>query len=174
MTNVCKGDWINVLGEFKPFSTPSNNLPGPSSTITINSYANLLILHPDLLLSATTIANAPSCARKPLVSLMLSSNAPSPPASAGTSRNCPGDVVVWGNFLHEVVQESLAARTWDKQSIENRIDSVIRSPEALGQLVKLGVGIEKARFEVRARAGGLQRFAERFVGSDVKVCLVDF
>jgi DNA replication ATP-dependent helicase/nuclease Dna2 len=70
------------------------------------------------------------------------------------------------------MQRSLAAGTWDKKSVEERIENVVRSPEGLGQLVKLGIGIEKARFEVRTRAGGLQEFARRFIGSNVKVCLV--
>ena len=167
---MSEDDWINVLGDFTPFTSPCGTASSPTSTITITTSSNMLILHPDLLLSATTIANAPSCTRKPLISLMLSSNAPPPPSSTSLSRKCPDDVVVWGNFLHEVVQGSLAAGTWDKRSIEERIDNVIRSHEGLGQLVKLGVGIEKAKSEVRARAGGLQRFAERFVGSTVKVC----
>lgn len=67
------------------------------------------------------------------------------------------------------MQMSLAAGTWDKKAIEERIEDVVRSPEGLGQLVKLGVGIEKARSEVRARAGGLQEFSRRFIGPNIKV-----
>jgi DNA replication ATP-dependent helicase Dna2 len=103
---------------------------------------------------------------------MLASNAPSPPSSTsedGPVPNSPGEVVLWGNFLHEVMQKCLAAGTWDKNSVEDNIENVVRSPSGLRELVKLGVGIEKARSEVRARSGGLQAFSHRYIGSDIKV-----
>ncbi|KAF8581905.1 Dna2-domain-containing protein [Ramaria rubella] len=164
-------DCINVIGEFEPFCASSSSTSTPSSTISITSRSNMLILHPDLLLSATTIANAPSCSRKPLISLMLASNAPSPFSSnseAEAVRVGLGEAVVWGNFLHEVMQKSLATGMWDKKSVDEKIEEVVKSPAGLGELVRLRVGIEKARFEVRARAGGLHEFARRFIGPSIK------
>ncbi|KIJ56350.1 hypothetical protein M422DRAFT_23635 [Sphaerobolus stellatus SS14] len=169
-TDVVAGDIINVLGEFTPCSDPSSSTQRCRSTITVSSKENMLILHPDLLLSATTIANTPTCSRKPIVSLMLASNAPAPANSTEDApvRGSPGEVVVWGNFLHEVMQKCLSAGTWDKKSIEENIENIVRSPAGLRELVKLGVGIEKARFEVRARSGGLQMFANRFISSTIQ------
>ncbi|KAF8528420.1 Dna2-domain-containing protein [Hysterangium stoloniferum] len=170
-TDVVAGDIINILGEFTSYAAPSSSSSNITLTITIDSRSGMLILQPDLLLSATTIANAPSCTRRPLISLMLASNAPSPPSStpeASPVPNSPGEAVVWGNFLHEVMQKCLAAGTWDKKSVEDNIENVVRSPNGLRELVKLGVGIERARSEVRARSGGLYEFSHRYVGCDIK------
>jgi len=135
----------------------------------------MLILYPDLLLSATTISNAPTCTRKPIISLMLASNAPAPANSEAEDapvRSTPGEVVVWGNFLHEVMQRCMTAGMWDKKSIEENIDEVVRSSEGLRELVKLGVGIEKAKMEVRARSGGLPEFSRRFISPTIQVCFM--
>jgi DNA replication ATP-dependent helicase Dna2 len=72
------------------------------------------------------------------------------------------------------MQRCMEAGRWDKKWIEDRIEEVVRSPMGLGELVKLGVGIETARFEIRARAGGLELFAKRFVGPTVKVSVIGF
>lgn len=167
-----EGDVLNILGEFVPCPDPFSFTSGCRSTITLCTKRNLLILHPDLLLSATTIANASTCSRKPLISSMLASNAP---ASANSSpeeapvRSTPGEAVVWGNFLHEAMQQCMAAGTWDTKSIEQNIEKVVRSPTGLRELVKLGIGIEKAKTEVRARSGGLQEFARRFMNLTIQV-----
>ena len=80
--------------------------------------------------------------------------------------------MVWGNFLHEVMQQCMVAGVWDKEWIEEKIDDIVRSPMGLGELVKLGVGIETAKCETMARAGGLEQFAKHFVGAAVKVSLL--
>ncbi|GJJ13038.1 hypothetical protein Clacol_007287 [Clathrus columnatus] len=164
------GDIVNIIGEWSPLLTQNTASSSATSTITIDSKTNLLILHPDLLLSATTISNAPSCTRRPLISLMLASNAPAPSNSVTTEapvRTSPGESVVWGNFLHEVMQKCLASGKWDNQSIEDNVDEVVRSPTGLRELVKLGLGIEAAKVEVRARAGGLAGFSKRFIGPTI-------
>lgn len=165
---------MNIIGEWNsPIMTsvfPSN----PVLTITIDSKSNLLILHPDLLLSATTVSNAPSCTRKPLLSLMLSSNAPVPfkgTTDDASVRISPDEFFVWGNFLHEIMQKCLVSGQWDNQSVEDKIDEVVRSSTGLSELVKLRLGIETAKTEIRARAGGLAEFSKRFIGPSVKVSL---
>ena len=68
----------------------------------------------------------------------------------------------------------MASGMWDKKWIKEKIDDVVRSSMGLGELVKLGVGIETAKLEIEARAGGLEQFAKRFVGAAVKVRLLLF
>lgn len=166
---------MNIIGEWTSPTSISVFSPCPSSIVTIDSKSNLLVLHPDLLLSATTISNAPSCTRRPLISLMLASNAPAPSNTTSIDapiRTSPGEFVVWGNFLHEVMQKCLATGKWDKRSVEDGIDEVVRSSTGLRELVKLGLGIETAKAEVRARSGGLAEFSKRFIGPVINVNLI--
>ncbi|CAE6507504.1 unnamed protein product, partial [Rhizoctonia solani] len=71
------GDTINILGEFRELpqkdlgSDPNVSVRTPTSTITISSAKNTLVLHPDLLLPITAISNASICPRKPLLTMMV-------------------------------------------------------------------------------------------------------
>ena len=49
--------------------------------------ANLLILHPDMLLTATALSKAPQCMRKPLLTSLVRSTSDITPA------------LVWGSML---------------------------------------------------------------------------
>ena len=44
----------------------------------------------------------------------------------------------------------MALGMWDKKWIKEKINDVVRSPMGLGELVKLGVGIEAANLEIEA------------------------
>ena len=155
------GDTVNILGSFQPV-TPRNPLDitfnsknTPTSRIAITTLKNTIILHPDLLLPATAVSNGSQCSRKPLLTALVP-----PPITA------PNPSMVWGNMLHEVVQKCMAEGKWDKQFLESSIDEVVRSEYGLGELVKVEVGVEGAKDEVRARAVGLEGFSRRFISLD--------
>ncbi|KAI5119550.1 hypothetical protein M0805_008536 [Coniferiporia weirii] len=148
-TEVHPGDTLNVIG---PFSTPSTLSTLP--TITVSAKQNLIVLHPDTLLTATSVANAPHCARRPLLSLLLRPMSDSTPA------------LVWGSVLHEVMQRCLAGLRWDESHIEALVDDIVQ--KNLEDLVRIGVGLDEAKTEVRKRAGGLRSFGERFIGKTPK------
>ncbi|KAF5339801.1 hypothetical protein D9611_009204 [Ephemerocybe angulata] len=144
-TDVRPGDIVNAVG---PFEHTSSAKP----SIKITSQSNLLILHPDILLTATALSNAPQCARKPLLSsLVRASNDISP-------------ALVWGNMLHEVMQNCLSEKRWEEEWINEQIEEVLLN--GLGMLLALNVSIVTARTELRKRAIGLQIFKERYI-SDV-------
>lgn len=64
----------------------------------------------------------------------------------------------------------LRAGRWDDAWIEERIAEEVRKEQGLGDLVKLGgVGVEEAIREVKARAGGLTVFGERYMRDVPKV-----
>ncbi|KAF9458560.1 DNA replication factor Dna2-domain-containing protein [Collybia nuda] len=148
-TDVRIGDIVNILGEFTLVSPSSSSV---TLSITITSKSNLLVLHPDLLLTATTLANAPECRRKPLLQNLVRT----------TSETTPS--LVWGNMLHEVMQACFTASRWEKQWIDERIREVIL--RGLNELIKIDIGIEQAARELSARAQGLVEFSKRYL-SDV-------
>lgn len=73
------------------------------------------------------------------------------------------------------MQACLKEGRWEEEWINNRILGVVRGGEGgrgLGDLVKLGVSIEEAVKEIKARAGGLKAFGERYMSSTPKVCSI--
>ncbi|KAF5381699.1 hypothetical protein D9615_005608 [Tricholomella constricta] len=150
-TDIRVGDTINVLGTFD-LVTPSTS--SITWSITITSKSNLLIHHPDLLLTATALSNAPQCRRKPILSNLVRSTSDTTPA------------LVWGNMLHEVMQTCLSENRWETAWIHQKIDEVI--VKGLNELIKIDVTIEQAKREVTARAKGLVAFSERYISDTPK------
>jgi DNA replication factor Dna2 len=149
------GDIINILGQFDPISS-SCEPPSIKSTISIDSKSHFLIHHPDNLISVTAIANAIQCRRKPLLgSLVRSSSSEVTPS------------LLWGNMLHEVVQTCLSSERWEESWIHECINDVIMT--GLEELVRIGIGIEEARKELKLRAKGLRTFSEKYIGHTPKV-----
>ncbi|TDL20255.1 Dna2-domain-containing protein [Rickenella mellea] len=146
-SEVRVGDIVNIIGTFE-------KQPDSTSSIIISRKRNLLILHPDLLLTATAISNAPQCTRRPLISSLLRSTSDTTPA------------LVWGNMLHEVMQRCLSTQRWDDSSIDSYIDEMVR--KGIAELVKIGFNVQTARTEVKARAVGLKKFSERFISNHPK------
>ncbi|KAJ3545844.1 hypothetical protein NMY22_g2278 [Coprinellus aureogranulatus] len=147
-TDVRPGDIVNAIGQFDDTHDPEK----PS--IRITSSANLLILHPDILLTATALSNAPQCARKPLLSSLVRASNDVTPA------------LVWGNMLHEVMQTCLSEKRWEQEWINDRIDEVLIN--GLGMLLALNVSVETARTELRRRAIGLTIFKDRYIADTPK------
>lgn len=150
------GDILNVLGDFVPLSPSSSSI---TLTISVTSQNNLIILHPDLLLTATALSNAPQCRRKPLLSALIRSSSDTTPA------------LVWGNLLHEVMQACLSEARWEESWIAEQIDEKIS--QNLMELVKLNIPVEQAKRELTARAKGLQSFATRYLSDNPKVKNID-
>ncbi|KAJ8085344.1 DNA replication endonuclease-helicase Dna2 [Marasmius tenuissimus] len=150
-TDVREGDTINVLGEFIPLTESSSLM---TSSIVISSKKNNLILHPDVLVTATALSTAAHCRRKALLSGLIRSSTDMTPS------------LVWGNMLHTVFQTCLAARRWDDRWIDQQIDEVVRSN--LADLVRIEMNVEMGRSQVKARAKGIQTFFERYLSDDPK------
>ncbi|PFH51603.1 hypothetical protein AMATHDRAFT_142035 [Amanita thiersii Skay4041] len=148
-TNVQIGDTINVIGTFTRCDTPTSRL-----SITICSKYNFLILHPDLLITATALSTANQCRRKPLLSGLVRSSTDYTPA------------LVWGNLLHEVMQTCLTENKWDSLSIDQQIEQVIS--KSLMDLVRIDTTINDARRELRERSRGLLPFASKYLSETPK------
>ncbi|KZS87370.1 Dna2-domain-containing protein [Sistotremastrum niveocremeum HHB9708] len=161
---VRRGDIVNVIGEFTTLLGTSAQQSSPiKARISISSQYNYIILHPDVLLSATYISHTSKCSRKPLISALFKSSAP----VAGSSTGSPApysSAVVWGNILHEVFQRSLSDNEWSEKATDSKIDEVIRSPNFLGEIVQSGVNLNQAKQEIKERAKGLAGFSQKYLG----------
>ncbi|PIL27261.1 hypothetical protein GSI_10406 [Ganoderma sinense ZZ0214-1] len=146
--DVRPGDDINVIGEW--LTDPSPKVP----EISVCSKHNYLIHHPDILLTATSLSNASHCPRRPLLANMVRSSSDVTPS------------LVWGNFLHEVMQTCLSVARWDDKFINKQISEVAQ--RGLGELLRINMGMEQAIIEVKARAKGLRAFADKYIASSPK------
>ncbi|KAF8960597.1 AAA domain-containing protein [Flammula alnicola] len=160
-TDIRIDDIFNVLGTFSGPSSlspstlsPASAAPSAKRHISITSPTNMLILHPDLLLTATALSNAPQCRRKPLLAALVRSTSDTTPA------------LVYGSILHEVMQRCLREGMWDAGFVDGCIGDAVQA--GLGELVKLGVGEEVARREVSERARGMGVFAEKYLAEEPK------
>ncbi|KAJ7069715.1 Dna2-domain-containing protein [Mycena amicta] len=143
-TDVRVGDIVNIIGSF----TTS------SETISITSAQNFVILHPDLLLTPSTLASSIECRRKQLISGLVRSSSDTSPA------------LVWGIILHEVMQACMSAERWDDPWVQNKVDELIRAH--LPDVAKINLSVEDARREIHLRAKGLKAFSEKYLADSPK------
>ena len=159
MYPIMTGDIVNVIGTFTTDS-PSSSSTSPIPTITLTSAATspLLIHHPDILITATSLSATPTCTRRPLLNSLVRSSTDVSPA------------LVWGNILHEVMQSCLRDNDWDERSMQSKIDKAIT--RSLDDLLRINVDVDQAKREIWSRAGGLKTFAARYISDMPKACSV--
>ncbi|QRW07503.1 DNA replication ATP-dependent helicase Dna2 [Ceratobasidium sp. AG-Ba] len=167
-TRLRIGDLVNVLGDLtelpQRFKPSSSQKLVPTSTITISSQHNTLVVHPDLLLPITSISNASICPRKPLLTMLVPTPTFPPSLAPLPSLFNPGpetsepdqssgkldksqEPLIWGTLLHEVVQDCLATGTWSKAGISAAIRRALRNPASLSQLFRVNRSLKEAADE---------------------------
>ena len=139
---------VNIVG---PFDVSASG----QKTITVTTLKNLLIHHPDTLLTPSLLASAPNCQRRPLLTALVRALSPPTPA------------LVYGTVLHDVVQKCLQEKRWDASWIETRVDTALST--AFSDLVRAGVTLSVAKDEILRRAAGVETFGERYIASYPKV-----
>ena len=146
--NRSSDDVVNIIGNW------DGSITG-TPAITISSKENLLIHHPDYLISSTTLSEGSVCRRKPLISTLVRTAPNIRPSS------------LWGHILHDVVETCLNENRWDDKFINDEIDDGVR--ESLLDLLRIGTTVEEATSEIKKRASGLKEFSKRYIGKKPKV-----
>lgn len=149
-TKIDARNVVNLIGDWDTGDT--HVVP----TMFLSTTRNIIIVHPDLLVPATSISSGSRCSRKPLLSSLVKSSSSDVTPST-----------VWGLMLHEVVQSCLATGKWDDESVEASIDEVIRS--SLDRLVQIRIGFDVAKSELGKRSKGLAKFSELYISPTPKV-----
>ncbi|KAF3929219.1 hypothetical protein AA313_de0204339 [Arthrobotrys entomopaga] len=138
--DVREGDIVNVIGAFDD-----------SLTCVIDNSQNMLILHPDILLSATAVADSFDCIR--LATLRERVKAISD-ASEWT---------VYGNILHELFQSALSANEFSSQYLEKEINRILTAQMQNLYAVRITPGA--ALDHLRTKLPPLQEWAKSFVSA---------
>lgn len=77
--------------------------------------------------------------------------------------------LLWGNILHEAVQQCFSQSRWDIEFVDSLIDTLVE--ERLLDLVRLSINSEQAKAELKKRAAGIVAFGTQYVGYEPKVTI---
>jgi DNA replication ATP-dependent helicase Dna2 len=109
-----------------------------------------LIVHPDHMLSATTVADSFDCLRKAVLQNLIK-------ATGETSK-----AMVYGSILHEIFQVALSSNQWDTSFLDSTIEKTIQAHvEGLWELGMrdLNLAVE----EIKAKMAEMAAWASAFV-----------
>lgn len=138
------GSYVNLVGDFDKYGQ-----------CIVDNWQNLLIIHPDHLISATVVADSFSCTRRAVLQDRV---------KATSQLN---ESTVYGSMLHEIFQEALRFNRWDTECLTVMIkQTAIRYLESL---FEINVEIGKAIDHLLSKAVELQAWARVFVAARPKV-----
>lgn len=118
---------------------------------------NLLILHPDHLISSTVVGDSFTCTRKAVLQDRVKATSDANQAT------------IYGNMLHEIFQEAMRANRWDDEFMSTTID--ILAAQHLETLFEIQIELVTAIENLKARVVDLQAWAEIFISAKPKVCI---
>jgi DNA replication ATP-dependent helicase Dna2 len=149
-----RGDWIetsaspksyvHVIGEFQP-----------SGQCIIDNSQNILVLHPDQLISATVVADSFTCMRRAVLQNRV----------RATSDKAPP--LVYGTLLHEIFQEALMSNKWTSEFLDQVICKI--TDNHVEDLYTIKVTISDARNHLRSKMPELRTWAATFVSAFPRV-----
>ncbi|KFY14667.1 hypothetical protein V492_02475 [Pseudogymnoascus sp. VKM F-4246] len=138
-TPVTEKAAVHVIGNFV------------SGQCVIDDSQNLLILHPDHLISSTVVADSFSCTRR----AVLQDRVKATNESSGP--------LVYGTILHEIFQAAMMANRWDSPWLHDLIEKT--ATRHLEDLYTIKIQIPQAVEYLQSKMGELQSWAEVFVSS---------
>jgi len=140
------GALLHVIGEFV------------DNSCVIDDGSNMVILHPDQLLSATVIADSFSCTRRAVLQDRV---------KATTEASAP---LVYGTMLHEIFQAALMENRWDRLYLASVIDRTVESH--VEDLFSIKIGLHVAKEHLQSKMAELAKWAEAFVAATPQVSQV--
>jgi DNA replication ATP-dependent helicase Dna2 len=151
------GDIINII-------SPSLSLSSLSPiNITFKDPSSLLIHHPDIMITMTSIANAMPCPRKPILQTLL--KPPAPPSKA----------MLYGSILHGLLQGALLEQNFSSDETWRRLKEDLNKEERRLEVWGTGLGEDDVKLDVGQKAGrGFEEFGEKWIGVTPKVRLQPF
>ena len=144
---ACTPDsYIHVLGAFDELGQ-----------CVIDNEHNMLILHPDHLISATVVADSFSCIRRAVLQERVKAT------------NEASAAQVYGHILHAVFQEAMRVNRWDTEWLTTTVKTV--TSKYLETLFEINLDMGEAVAHLMSKMPELQSWAEVFVTAHPKVLL---
>jgi DNA replication ATP-dependent helicase Dna2 len=146
-TQVSPKSFVHVIGDFQP-----------TGQCIVDNNQNILILHPDQLISATVVADSFTCMRRAVLQDRV---------KATSEASAP---LVYGTILHEIFQEAMLANQWGNAFLDGLIVRITR--KHVEDLYKIKVAMNDAHEHLRSKMTELRHWAAAFVSSQPKVRLL--
>ncbi|KAL9008172.1 MAG: hypothetical protein Q9173_006674 [Seirophora scorigena] len=121
---------------------------------TVDDHCNLLILHPDHLVSATVVGDSFSCIRRAVLQDRVKAT------------NDPNESQVYGHILHEIFQEAMKANRWNDAWLHKTIESV--ASRYLESFFEINLDPIRAVEQLKTKCVALQSWAQTFVSARAK------
>ncbi|EGO54066.1 hypothetical protein NEUTE1DRAFT_131702 [Neurospora tetrasperma FGSC 2508] len=148
-----RGDWFDTPASVSAYVHIIGQFEDQGKCVVDNNQ-NMLILHPDQLISSTVVADSFSCMRRAVLQDRVKATSDLSPA------------LVYGTILHEIFQEALVANKWDPAFLTNVINKTLE--KHLEDLYILKVGMDDAKSHVQSKMPELRSWAQLFVTSQPK------
>jgi len=145
-----RGDWFDTSVSTKAYVHIIGTFEDTGMCIVDNTQ-NMLILHPDQLISSTVIADSFSCMRRAVLQDRVKATSDASPA------------LVYGTLLHEIFQEALMANRWDSGFLGNVMDRTMSTH--IENLYTIKVSMSDAREHLWPKMKEMQYWADLFVSS---------
>jgi DNA replication ATP-dependent helicase Dna2 len=137
-TPCTTGSFVHVIGEFTS-----------SGQCVVDDHNNMLILHPDHLISSTVVADSFGCLRRAVLQDRV---------KATSRANAP---MLYGTLLHELFQEALKANKWDTTFLLDTIAKLL--PSHLETILEINSTCEAVKEHMQSKLPELQAWAKVFV-----------
>src|ERR1700744_1521339 len=126
-----------------------------NGVFVLDNASDMIILHPDPLVSATVVADSFGCIRRAVLQDRV---------RASGQASAP---MFYGNLLHELFQEAMKRNTWDFDELEAIMMDIL--PRHYDSIVELGINLNQVREYVAPKLAEMGRWAQRFVQSSLTV-----
>ncbi|KAI9719864.1 MAG: Tripartite DNA replication factor [Chrysothrix sp. TS-e1954] len=139
-TRCEKGSFVHVIGAFSD-----------SGQCLIDDTHNMLILHPDHLISALVVADSFGCLRRAVLQDRIKATSEASPPQ------------IYGTMLHEIFQECIAENRWDQEFLSALILTIIS--KHFEDLYEVNLNEQQVVEHLQSKTAVLQSWAETFVRS---------
>lgn len=144
-----KGSYIHLIGDFDR-----------SGQCIVDDMSNMIILHPDHLISATVVAESFTCQRRAVLQDRV---------KTAVEANKPQ---VYGYMLHEIFQEAMKANRWDLDWLKSIIENILE--KYVEGLYEIHVDFLEAKYYLLSKMPALRSWAGLFLRSQPSVCFLAY
>ncbi|KAL8934952.1 MAG: hypothetical protein Q9216_005656 [Gyalolechia sp. 2 TL-2023] len=137
------GSYVHLVGNFDN-----------TGQCIIDDGQNLLIIHPDHLVSATVVGDSFSCIRRAVLQDRVKAT------------NDTNEAQIYGHVLHEVFQEAMKANRWDDGWLHKVIENIVS--RYLESFFEINVNPHHAIEQLKGKIAALQSWAEIYVAAKPK------
>lgn len=142
---IVNGCYVHLIGVFDKMGQ-----------CVVDDADNMLILHPDHLLSATVVADSFQCMRRAVLQDRVKVT-----SEADKSQ-------VYGSVLHQILQAAMTNNCWDLEWLTLTIEKILHA-SFLESLYEIRVGVPEATDYLRSKMEDLRAWAAVFIGSNTSL-----